>query len=95
MRVKNHVLQTHSHRYPVFAQLQVLPEIKRVKGIASAKILGSRQYAMRVWLNPDRMRAYNVSTNEVMEAIDISVKTNESIDVHSDFKQPPLMDWAR
>tara|TARA_B100001146_G_C16201181_1_gene444854 strand:+ start:21212 stop:22285 length:1074 start_codon:yes stop_codon:yes gene_type:complete len=32
---------------------------------------------------------------EVMEAIDTSVKTNESIDVHSDFKQPPLMDWAR
>ena len=32
---------------------------------------------------------------EVMEAIDNSVKTNESIDVHSDFKQPPLMDWAR
>jgi len=32
---------------------------------------------------------------EVMEAIDNSVKTNESIDVHSDFTQPPLMDWAR
>ena len=53
-----------------YANIQVLPEIKRVKGIASAKILGSRQYAMRVWLNPDRMRAYNVSTDEVMEAID-------------------------
>ena len=53
-----------------YANIQVLPEIKRVKGIASAKILGSRQYAMRVWLNPDRMRAYNVSTDEIMEAID-------------------------
>lgn len=34
-----------------------------------AQILGSRQYAMRVWLKPDRMRAYNVSTEEIMEAL--------------------------
>jgi HAE1 family hydrophobic/amphiphilic exporter-1 len=32
-------------------------------------ILGNRQYAMRVWLRPDRMRAYNVSVDDVMEAL--------------------------
>ncbi len=53
-----------------YANVNVIPEIQRVNGIASAKILGSRQYAMRIWLNPDRMRAYNVSVEEVMEAID-------------------------
>ncbi|SNR89893.1 hydrophobic/amphiphilic exporter-1, HAE1 family [Methylobacillus rhizosphaerae] len=53
-----------------YANVNVIPEIQRVHGIAQAKILGSRQYAMRIWLNPDRMRAYNVSTEEVMEAID-------------------------
>lgn len=52
-----------------FANVNVIPEIQRVNGIAQAKILGSRQYAMRIWLNPDRMRAYKVSTDEVMEAI--------------------------
>ena len=52
-----------------FANVNLLPELQRIKGIGQAKILGSRQYAMRVWLNPDRMRAYNVSTEEVMEAI--------------------------
>jgi hydrophobic/amphiphilic exporter-1 (mainly G- bacteria), HAE1 family len=52
-----------------FSLVNVIPEIQRVRGIASAKILGSRQYAMRIWLKPDRMRAYKVSTEDVMEAI--------------------------
>lgn len=52
-----------------YASINIIPEIQRINGIASAKILGSRQYAMRIWLKPDRMRAYNVSTDEVMDAI--------------------------
>ena len=53
-----------------YSNINVIPEIQRVNGIASAKILGSRQYAMRIWLKPDRMRAYNISVDEVMESID-------------------------
>jgi HAE1 family hydrophobic/amphiphilic exporter-1 len=49
--------------------VNLLPEIKRVRGIGSATILGSRQYAMRVWLDLDRMRAYNLSSDDVMKAI--------------------------
>jgi hydrophobic/amphiphilic exporter-1 (mainly G- bacteria), HAE1 family len=52
-----------------YANVNLLPEIGRIKGIAQTRILGSRQYAMRLWLNPDRMRAYNVSTEEVMDAV--------------------------
>lgn len=52
-----------------FAGVNIIPELSRLKGVGSAKILGTRQYAMRIWLNPDRMRAYNVSTDEVMEAL--------------------------
>lgn len=52
-----------------FASVNILRELSRVTGIGSAQILGSRQYAMRIWLKPDRMRAYNVSTDEVMEAL--------------------------
>lgn len=52
-----------------FASVNIIPEVARLKGVGAAKILGSRQYAMRVWLKPDRMRAYNVSTEEVMEAL--------------------------
>jgi HAE1 family hydrophobic/amphiphilic exporter-1 len=53
-----------------YANVNMIPEIKRIKGIVRAKILGSRQYAMRVWLNPDRLRAYNISAEEVMEAME-------------------------
>ncbi|HRH35306.1 MAG TPA: efflux RND transporter permease subunit, partial [Catalimonadaceae bacterium] len=52
-----------------YAGVNMIPEIQRINGIGQARILGSRQYAMRVWLNPDRMRAYKVSPDEVMEAL--------------------------
>ncbi len=52
-----------------YAFVNVVPEVKRVRGIGSANILGSRAYAMRVWLNLDRMRAYSVSADDVMKAI--------------------------
>ncbi|WP_028375749.1 efflux RND transporter permease subunit [Leeuwenhoekiella sp. MAR_2009_132] len=52
-----------------YADVKMIPEINRLKGVARSQILGSRRYAMRVWLNPERMRAYNVSVEEVMESL--------------------------
>ncbi|MBS1491325.1 MAG: efflux RND transporter permease subunit [Bacteroidetes bacterium] len=52
-----------------YAGVTMIPEIQRINGIGQARILGSRQYAMRVWLNPERMRAYTVSPDDVMEAL--------------------------
>ncbi|WP_053972347.1 efflux RND transporter permease subunit [Mangrovimonas sp. ST2L15] len=52
-----------------YAYTRIVPEIQRINGIASAQILGSRKFAMRVWLKPDRMRAYNISAEEVLEAM--------------------------
>lgn len=52
-----------------YANVHILPELQRIKGMGRAQILGSRQYAMRIWLKPDRMRAYNVSSDEVLEAL--------------------------
>lgn len=52
-----------------YAYTKLVPELQRIKGIARAKILGSRKYAMRVWLKPDRMRAYNIAAEEVLEAM--------------------------
>lgn len=52
-----------------YASVKMIPEINRLKGVARSQILGSRTYAMRVWLNPDRMRAYNISVDEVMTAL--------------------------
>ena len=52
-----------------FAGVNMVPELQRINGIGQVRILGSRQYAMRVWLNPDRMRAYKISPDEVMDAL--------------------------
>ena len=53
-----------------YAYTRIIPEIQRINGIAQAQILGSRKYAMRVWLKPDRMRAYNISAEEVLTAME-------------------------
>lgn len=53
-----------------YANVHILPELQRISGMGRAQILGSRQYAMRIWLKPDRMRAYNISTEEVMKALE-------------------------
>src|SRR5215468_9961897 len=52
-----------------FANVYVMPRLKRIKGMGIPRNLGNRVFAMRVWLNPDRMRAYNVSTDDVMKAL--------------------------
>jgi HAE1 family hydrophobic/amphiphilic exporter-1 len=52
-----------------FANVFVMPRLKRIKGMGIPRNLGNRIFAMRVWLNPDRMRAYNLSSDDVMKAL--------------------------
>ncbi|GAB2953659.1 efflux RND transporter permease subunit [Hymenobacter coalescens] len=52
-----------------FADINILQELKRIEGVGRAEIMGSREYSMRVWLKPDRLLAYNVSADEVVDAI--------------------------
>lgn len=52
-----------------FADINVLAELKRIDGVGFAAIMGSRDYAMRIWLKPDRMTVYGVSADEVVGAI--------------------------
>ncbi|MGY3053280.1 HAE1 family hydrophobic/amphiphilic exporter-1 [Pedobacter sp. UYEF25] len=53
-----------------YAQINIIPEIKRIPGVGSASIFGGvKDYSMRVWLNPTQMATYKVTPNEVMKAI--------------------------
>ncbi len=52
-----------------FADINVLKELKRIEGVGFAEILGSREYAMRVWLKPDKMLMYDIGADEVVEAL--------------------------
>ena len=53
-----------------YADINILSELKRINGVGDADILGNREYAMRIWLKPDRMQAYSISADEVMKALD-------------------------
>ncbi|EAZ83155.2 efflux RND transporter permease subunit [Algoriphagus machipongonensis] len=52
-----------------FADINILPELKRIDGVGFVEIMGSREYAMRIWMNPDRMVAYNISPQDITAAI--------------------------
>ncbi|MGV9004736.1 efflux RND transporter permease subunit [Flavobacterium sp.] len=53
-----------------FADINLLSELKRVDGVGVADVLGDREYSMRIWLKPDRMLAYKVSSEEVMKSLE-------------------------
>ena len=52
-----------------FANVYVMPRLKRIQGMGLPVNLGNRSFAMRIWLDPNRMRAYRISTEDVMEAV--------------------------
>lgn len=53
-----------------YANTYILPELARINGMGHSEAIGSRAFAIRVWLNPEKMRAFKISAEEVLEAID-------------------------
>lgn len=51
-----------------YAARNVLPELQRVRGIGTAQLFGTEQ-ALRIWLDPAKLQAYNLSQAEVLAAI--------------------------
>ncbi|ANQ25152.1 multidrug efflux RND transporter permease subunit [Vibrio natriegens] len=51
-----------------YASRNILPELLRIKGVGQATLFGSEQ-AMRIWLDPDKMTAYGLSSADISEAI--------------------------
>lgn len=52
-----------------YANINIIPQIKRVYGVGNAQVYSSRDYSMRVWFKPDVMASYKVSTAEVIAAL--------------------------
>lgn len=52
-----------------FADINILPELKRIEGVGFADIMGMREYSMRIWLNPIKMTAYNISSDDVIKSL--------------------------
>jgi len=51
-----------------YASRNVLPEIQRVAGVGQAQLFGTER-AMRIWIDPVRLQAYNLSASDVNAAI--------------------------
>lgn len=52
-----------------YATLNVVDELKRIKGVGDATIFGGQDYSMRIWLRPDRMAQLGVTTSDIASAI--------------------------
>lgn len=52
-----------------YLNIHVLPELKRIKGVGDVNVFGSRTYAMRIWLQPEKLKAYNLMPSDVTTAI--------------------------
>src|SRR5690348_2641129 len=61
--------ETHDRAFlDNYLNIYLLPELSRVEGVGDANAF-SQDYSMRVWLNPDKMAALGISTDQVLEAI--------------------------
>lgn len=52
-----------------FTTVNVLDSLSRVQGVGSVSIFGAQDYGMRIWLNPNRMADLNLTTSDVLTAI--------------------------
>ncbi len=47
----------------------VQPQLQNVAGVGDAQVFGNRRYAMRIWLDPQKMAAHQVTASDVLQAI--------------------------
>lgn len=53
-----------------YANINLIPQIKRVYGVGNAMVVGVKDYSMRIWLKPDVMASYKINPTEVIAAIE-------------------------
>ncbi len=52
-----------------YLKINVIPEIQRVNGVGNVLVFGGKDYAMRIWLQPDKLAAYNLVPSDVLAAL--------------------------
>ncbi|MBW4688049.1 MAG: efflux RND transporter permease subunit [Komarekiella atlantica HA4396-MV6] len=53
-----------------YADLYIVDALKRIKGVGEVQIFGERRYAMRLWLDPNRLASRNLTAQDVIDALD-------------------------
>ena len=85
-----HMLSPDKSRDPLFisnyANLEIKDSLTRVEGVGSLIVFGSRDYSMRVWLDPSRLQSMNMTAGDVVAALQ-----GQNIQVASGIlNQPPV-----
>jgi hydrophobe/amphiphile efflux-1 (HAE1) family protein len=65
----------------------VQPKLQVIDGVANAQVLGGQNFAMRIWLDPDRMAALGVTATDVRNALAANNFTSAAGEVKADFVQ--------
>lgn len=52
-----------------YTNINIIRELQRVDGVAKISRIGARNYAMRIWLDPNKLRAYNLVPNDIRKAV--------------------------
>lgn len=52
-----------------YCYINIVDQLRRIKGVGDVFIFGSSEYAIRVWMNPDKMAAYHISVNDIKNAM--------------------------
>ncbi|MDO4411413.1 MAG: efflux RND transporter permease subunit [Akkermansia sp.] len=52
-----------------YAYINLIDALKRIPGVGDVQVFGAGHYAMRIWLNPEKMAALNITAQEVKQAI--------------------------
>jgi len=68
----------------------VQPKLQTVDGVASAQILGGQVFAMRIWLDPDRMASRGITPADVRNALEANNFTSAAGQIKSDFTQTSI-----
>ena len=52
-----------------YLKINVIPELQRVNGVGDVNVFGSKDYAMRIWLQPDKLAAYGLIPTDITAAL--------------------------
>lgn len=52
-----------------YASINIVDELQRISGVSDVKIIGARDYSMRLWLKPDRMAQLGLTTADVIKVV--------------------------
>src|SRR5258708_13557024 len=52
-----------------YATIQIRDELSRLPGVGDITYLGQRDYSMRLWLDPQKLSAYNLNAQDVIAAV--------------------------